>query len=81
MIARTTRVARFDEVFADSPMRRVIRGDHVELLNVPHDLYGIPLTEIASGREVELMEHDDTWAKVRTPWGDVGWVPSRALGK
>jgi hypothetical protein len=76
----TSRAARFDEVFADSPMRRVVHMDQVELLNVPHEVYGIPLTQIASGREVELIEHQDSWAKVRTAWGQEGWVPSKALG-
>jgi hypothetical protein len=76
----SSRAARFDEVFADSPMRRVVHADRVELLNVPHEVYGIPLTEIVSGREVELLENRDTWARVRTPWGQEGWVPAKALG-
>ena len=78
--APSKRVARFDEVFADSPMRRVVHGDRVELLNVPHEVLGIPLTEIASGREVELIENGETWARVRTPWGQEGWVRAKALG-
>jgi hypothetical protein len=75
-----SRAARFDEVFSTSPMRRVVRDAQVVLLNVPHEVYGIPLTQIASGREVELIENRDSWAKVRTPWGEEGWVPATALG-
>ena len=61
-------------------MRRVVQVERVELLNVPHEVYGIPLTEIVSGREVELIEHQDSWAKVRTPWGQEGWLPAKSLG-
>jgi hypothetical protein len=75
-----SRAARFDEVFSTSPMRRVVRDAQVVLLNVPHEVYGIPLTQIASGREVELIENRDRWARVRTPWGEEGWVPATALG-
>jgi outer membrane biosynthesis protein TonB len=77
---RRGRVKRLDEVFAESAMRRVVVGDNVELLNVPHEVYGIPLTDIATGREVELVEEQAPWAKVRTPWGAEGWVPSSSLG-
>ena len=76
----SVRAARFDEVFADSPMRRVVQVDRVELLNVPHEVYGIPLTAIAAGREVELLENRDAWSRVRTPWGQEGWLPAKALG-
>jgi len=76
---RRGRVKRLDEVFAASAMRRVVVGDNIELLNVPHEVYGIPLTDIANGREVELVEERAPWAKIRTPWGAEGWVPSSAL--
>jgi hypothetical protein len=77
---RRGRVKRLDEVFATSAMRRVVVGENVELLNVPHELYGIPLTDIAIGREVELVEEQAPWAKIRTPWGAEGWVRSTSLG-
>jgi hypothetical protein len=73
------RTARFDDVFSDSRMRRFIRDERVTLLNVPHDLLGSPLTSLDAGREVELLEVRDSWARVRTAWGDEGWVAEKAL--
>jgi len=71
--------ARFDSVFSDSRMRRFIRDDRVTLLNVPHELLGSPLTSLDTGREVELLEVRDGWARVRTAWGDEGWIAEKAL--
>lgn len=71
--------ARFDTVFWDSEARRVVGEDHVLLLNVPHEVLGVALTEIGSGREVELLEVAEPWARVRTAWGEEGWLPSRTL--
>jgi len=53
----------------------------VQLLNVPNATLGTPLTQLGLGREVELLELDEGWAKVRTPWGEVGWVQSSRLDK
>jgi len=75
------RSGHLEDVFAGSKMRRVVREDQVQLLNVPNATLGTPLTELESGREVELLELDEGWAKVRTPWGEVGWVQSSRLDK
>jgi hypothetical protein len=75
------RSGHLEDVFAGSDMRRVVREDQVQLLNVPNATLGTPLTELGSGREVELLELDEGWAKVRTPWGEVGWVQSSRLDK
>ena len=71
--------ARFEGAFSDPAARRVVREDHVQLLNVPHEVFGTALTEIGMGREVELLEVAETWARVRTAWGEQGWIPTRAL--
>ena len=73
------RATRFDNVFSDSRMRRFIREERVTLLNVPHELLGSPLTSLDTGREVELLEVRDGWARVRTAWGDEGWIAEKAL--
>jgi len=73
------RAARFDTVFSDSRMRRFIRDERVTLLNVPHELLGSPLTSLDTGREVELLEVREGWARVRTSWGDEGWISEKAL--
>lgn len=74
------RSGHLDDVFAGSAARRVVQQDHVQLLNVPSGSFGTPLTELGSGREVKILERHDSWAKVRTPWGEEGWLPESVLG-
>ena len=74
------RIAAFDAPLSESGMRLALRHDRVALLNVPNDVLGTPLTEIGRGMEVEVLEADDVWVRVRTPWGEEGWIASAALG-
>ena len=60
-------------------MRRFVGDGGVTLLNVPHEMLGIPLTAVDAGREVELLEVQEPWAKVRTAWGEEGWVSAKDL--
>jgi hypothetical protein len=52
----------------------------VPLLNRPEEEFGRVLEELASGDQVEILEHGDIWANVITPSGAAGWVPSATLG-
>jgi hypothetical protein len=59
--------------------RMVVRYG-VPLLNRPEEEFGRVLEELASGDQVEILDHGDIWANVITPSGAAGWVPSATLG-
>jgi len=72
-------VARFDDALSGLAACRTVGQDGVRLLNVPHDVLGTPLSDLDRGRDVEVLEMVDAWTRVRTAWGEEGWVPSAAL--
>ena len=74
------RVSRFEDPVSDTVMRQSLRYDGALLLNVPSETYATPITEMGTGDEVEVLEVADEWVRVRTPWGDEGWVVAMALG-
>jgi hypothetical protein len=59
--------------------RTVVRYG-VPLLNRPDEAFGRALGNLASGDQVEILDHGDIWANVITPSGAAGWVPSATLG-
>jgi hypothetical protein len=59
---------------------RMIVRYGVPLLNRPEEEFGRVLEELASGDQVEILDHGDIWANVITPSGAAGWVPSATLG-
>lgn len=71
----------FTDPVDDAGERLVVRYDRVQLLDRPDDALGMPLGELDTGDEVEVLERDSTriWARVRTPGERDGWVPAMTL--
>lgn len=59
--------------------RLVVRYDRVQLLDRPNDALGMPLGELDTGDEVEILEREVIWTRVRTPSQRDGWVPAMTL--
>jgi hypothetical protein len=59
--------------------RLIIRYDLVQLLDRPDEALGMPLGELDTGDEVEVLERVTIWARVRTPAHRDGWVPAMTL--
>lgn len=57
----------------------VVRYDLVQLLDRPDEALAIPQAELDAGDEVEVLELDDIWTRVRTPDGRAGWVPAMTI--
>jgi hypothetical protein len=84
-VAVATAPARLPVVFAtpveDLAERRLVRYDGVPLLDRPDDVLGQTIGELDSGDEVEILERAEIWARVRTPSGTAGWMPSMTLSE
>jgi Bacterial SH3 domain len=82
-VAVATAPARLPVVFAtpveDLAERLQVRYDGVPLLDRPDDVLGQTIGELDSGDEVEILEREEIWARVRTPSGTAGWTPTMAL--
>ncbi|HEV8489123.1 MAG TPA: SH3 domain-containing protein [Candidatus Limnocylindrales bacterium] len=59
--------------------RLVIRYDRVQLLDRPDDALGMPVGELDTGDEIDVLERDAIWVRVRTPADRDGWVPAMTL--
>jgi hypothetical protein len=59
--------------------RLVVRYDRVQLLDRPDDALGMPRGELDTGDEVEVLERNPIWTRVRTPAHPDGWVPAMTL--
>lgn len=59
--------------------RLVVRYDRVQLLDQPNDALGMPLGELDTGDEVEVLDREVIWTRVRTPGHTDGWVPAMTL--
>lgn len=59
--------------------RLAVRYDGVPLLDRPDDVLGRTQGELDSGDEVEVLERDEIWSRVRTPNGRSGWVLGMTL--
>lgn len=59
--------------------RLVVRYDLVQLLDRPDEALGMPVGELDTGDEIEVLERDSIWARVRTPAHRDGWVPAMTL--
>ena len=59
--------------------RLAIRYDRVQLLDRPDEALGMPVGELDTGDEVEVLERDAIWVRVRTPANRDGWVPAMTL--
>jgi hypothetical protein len=57
----------------------VVRYDLVPLLDRPDEALGLSQAELDSGDEVEVLERDAIWTRVRTPAGRAGWIPAMTL--
>jgi hypothetical protein len=69
----------FTDAIDEPTRRRLIRYDGVPLLDGPDDALGHARGELDGGDEVEILERQDIWARVRTPEGAEGWVPNMTL--
>jgi hypothetical protein len=69
----------FTDAIDEPTRRRLIRYDGVPLLDRPDDALGHAQGELDGGDEVEILEPQDVWARVRTPDGAEGWVPNMTL--
>lgn len=59
--------------------RLVVRYDLVQLLDRPDEALGMPVGELDTGDEIEVLERVTIWARVRTPADRDGWVPAMTL--
>jgi Bacterial SH3 domain len=59
--------------------RLVVRYDRVQLLDRPNDALGMPLGELDTGDEVEVLEREVIWTRIRTPGQREGWLPAMTL--
>jgi hypothetical protein len=59
--------------------RSVVRYDLVPLLDSPDEVTGIPLAELRSGDEVDVIGRRAVWVEVRAPNGRAGWVHRTTL--
>jgi Bacterial SH3 domain len=64
---------------AESVERMIVRYDAVPLVDRPDDVHGRVLDELGAGDEIEIVERDTVWVRVRTPAGREGWVPTMTL--
>ena len=84
-VAVATAAARLPVVFATPAEglaeRLLVRYDGVPLLDRPDDVLGQTIGELDSGDEVEILERSEIWARVRTPGGTLGWMPSMTLSE
>lgn len=84
-VAVATAPARLPVVFATPAEglaeRLLVRYDGVPLLDRPDDVLGQTIGELDSGDEVEILERAEIWARVRTPGGTLGWMPSMTLSE
>jgi hypothetical protein len=72
----------FDEETTDPDAERmVVRYDAVPLVDEPDDVLGRLVDELGIGDEVEIVERDALWVRVRTPAKRSGWVPAMALAR
>jgi hypothetical protein len=69
----------FTDAVDEPTRRRLVRYDGVPLLDRPDDALGHARGELDGGDEVEILERQDIWARVRTPAGAEGWVPNMTL--
>ncbi len=70
---------RFATPVEEAADRLAVRYDRVQLLDRPDDALGMPRGELDTGDEVEVIERDAIWARVRTPTQRDGWVPAMTL--
>lgn len=59
--------------------RAQVRYDGVPLLDRPDDVLGQTQRELDAEDEVEVLERSEIWARIRTPNGATGWLPSMTL--
>lgn len=71
--------ATFDEPAADMLARMILRYDRVDLLDEPNEALARTLTVVGTGDEVDVLEVQDAWARVVTPRGATGWLPTMTL--
>lgn len=71
--------ATFDEPAADILARMILRYDGVELLDEPNESFARTVSVVGTGDEVDLLEVQGAWARVVTPRGSTGWLPSMTL--
>jgi hypothetical protein len=70
-------------VFIEAPGRGVVRRriteEQVRLMDAAGDERTREILLLARGDEVELLARHGTFLWVRTPTGEVGWVPDTAM--
>jgi hypothetical protein len=59
--------------------RMVIRYDAVPMVDEPDDVHGRLVDELSAGDEVQILQRDAVWVRVRTPAGRDGWVPAMTV--
>jgi hypothetical protein len=64
---------------AEGVERAVVRYDLVPLLDSPDEVMGVPLAELRSGDEVDVIGRRAVWVEVRMPNGRAGWVHRTTL--
>jgi len=69
----------FAEPIDDLVERARVRYDGVPLLDRPDDVLGHTQRELDAEDEVEVLERAEIWARIRTPNGATGWLPSMTL--
>lgn len=69
----------FAEPIDDLVERAQVRYDGVPLLDRPDDVLGQTQRELDADDEVEVLERSEIWARIRTPNGASGWLPSMTL--
>lgn len=69
----------FSDPLNGATERLAIRYDRVQLLDRPDEALGMPVGELDTGDEIEVLERDAIWARVRTPANRDGWVPAMTL--
>jgi hypothetical protein len=73
--------ATFSDPPIDSVTRMVLRYDRVAILDEPNEALARTLTEVRTGDEVDVLEVNDAWARVHTPRGLTGWLPTMTLAR
>jgi hypothetical protein len=59
--------------------RSIVRYDLAPLLDAPDEVTGLPVADLRSGDEVDVIGRRGVWTEVRTPRGVVGWVHRTTL--
>jgi hypothetical protein len=69
----------FDKPAARDVVRRQITYRLVRLSDAPDDLRSTELMRLDRGDEIEIVGQELSFLQVRTPTGEIGWIPSVSI--